>query len=125
MVAEQVESTGMDRVLSRACDDIDGAGAGDACRKIGIQSGNLELLNSLLRIVLTGAPSHTIEDIAAVDRDPRPAMIGTGDGDVELTVELPSAGGRGGHARRQHRQVQEIASIQWQSVDLIAPDDAV
>ena len=71
MVAVEVVTAPVKSVAAAARDDVDGAEACDAGRRIEVERGELEFLNHLLGKIHGGAASHLIVDGPAIDGEPR------------------------------------------------------
>src|SRR6266516_2779259 len=125
MVAEGVRTAAVKTVAYRARYDIDGPCARNARREVGIHRRDLELLDDFLREVLAGSARDVVQHVAAIHRYSSPPVIRAQDRNIELTVKLTSAGGRRRYAGRQHRQVQKVAPVQRQGINLLAPHDAI
>src|ERR1700674_2899280 len=124
-VAEQTESFAMNGIGSRTRGHIDRSGSRQFRRKIHARLAQLEFLDAAGGDVRSGRAEYLVRDVDAINFDPsRAAETATeGDGRIAVLAEIRSILNL--DARFQLRQIQKIAAIDWQVINLVGVQDTL
>ena len=118
----------MEIIASGARDHVHRACVGDTGRKIEIRGRDLKLLHHFLGEAHLRAERSHRHDAAAIDRDPRSAAsrsgIASGPSQNRHKHTIVVAAGRGLHARFEFGQLEKVAAVQRQALDLLLCDHA-
>src|ERR1019366_1427967 len=124
-VAEQTESFAMNGIGSRTRGHIDRSGSRQFRRKIHARLAKLEFLDAAGGDVRSGRAEYLVRDVDAINFNPSSAAetATEGDGGIAVLTEVRSVLDL--DARLQLCQVQEIAPIDWQVINLVGIQDAL
>ena len=122
VVAEEIEEGALRLVAAAPRDDVDRSGVGHAGREVEIHRRYLEFLKPFLREPHLRAAERHRGDAASIHGEARTADVGGGRAEHREDRAIAIGSGRLLHTGLELAEVEEVAPVQWQPLDLIAAD---